>query len=84
MTYSGNSLRGLDNSATNGGHGDDEFYVSADGRTLFIQGWTTTDVLDEVRVILSPSAVPDGGSTVALLGLSLGLIGVFEWRRKVS
>ena len=83
VTYSTNSLRGLDTNAQNNGHGDDEFHVSADGRTLYIEGWTTIDVVDEIRVILAPPAVPEGGSSVVLLGLSFALLCIFAARRKI-
>lgn len=80
VIYENNQFRGLDDSAANGGAGNDEFSVSADGRTFNINGWTTTNVVDEVRILV---AVPDGGSTAILLGLSLGLLALWGRRRKI-
>jgi hypothetical protein len=80
VLYENNQFRGLDTSAVNGGAGDDEFSVSADHMTFFINGWTTTNVVDEVRILV---AVPDGGSTAMLLGLALGLLALWGRRRKI-
>jgi hypothetical protein len=80
VTYENNQFRGLDDSAANGGAGNDEFSVSADHMTFFINGWTTTNVVDEVRILV---AVPDGGSTAMLLGLSLVLLALWGRRRKI-
>jgi hypothetical protein len=59
----------------------DDWSVSGNQLTFNIDDWVTSGAVDEVRVILAGTsaqalAVPDGGSTLALLGLAVSLLGL--------
>jgi hypothetical protein len=72
VTYYTGIDRGLDNNTVNQGHGDDQFSVTNNGLTLNITDWTTTNIIDEVRVIV---AVPEPATFIVplLAAISLGI-----------
>lgn len=64
VSYYQGANRGLDTDAINFGHGIDDFSVSGNQLTFNIQAWSTSNAIDEVRVIL---AVPEASTWVAPL-----------------
>ena len=78
VTYYTGTDRGLDTDAVNQGHGDDQFSVTNGSLTFNITGWTTTNIIDEVRVIV---AVPEASTTVAPAFALFVIAGVAVRRR---
>ncbi len=62
VTYFTGQFRGIDNNTQNQGLGDDEFSVTNNKLTFNIDAWSTTNAIDEVRILV---AVPEPATFVA-------------------